>query len=90
MEKGDQIIVMLDVNVDLATNEDSFKERLEEIGLKKLIMSKHPHLTPPPTRTPCTKTIDGIFGTPALDVEWAGYSPFCGFTDHRSSWVDIR
>ena len=88
--KGDQIIVILDENVDLTTNEDGFKERLEEIGSKELIISKHLHLTPPSTRTPGTKTIDGIFGTPALDVEWTGYSPFCGFTDHRLSWVDIR
>ena len=89
MGKSNQIIVMLDANVDLETNKDGFKERLEEIGLKELIMSKHPHLTPP-TRTQGTKIIDGIFGTPALDVERAGYSPFCGFTDHRLSWVDIR
>ena len=60
---------MLDSNVDLATNEDGFKERLKEIGLKELIMSKYPHLTPPPTRTPGTKTIYGTFGTPALDIE---------------------
>ena len=90
MDKGDQIIVMLDANTDLATNEDGLKERLEEIGLKELIMSKHPHLTPPPTRTLGTQKIDRIFGTPSLDVERAGCSPFCGFTDHRLSWVGIR
>ena len=50
MDKGDQVIAMLDANVDLATNEDGFKERLKDIGLKELIMSQHPDLTPPPTR----------------------------------------
>ena len=83
MDKGDHIIIMLDVNVDLATNEDGFKERLEEIGLKELIMSKYPHLKPPPTRTPGTKKIDGTFVTPTLDIERDGYSLFYGFTDHR-------
>ena len=90
MDKGDQVILMLDANVDLATNEEGFKEKMEDIGLKELILSQHPDLTPPPTRIPGKKTIDGIFGTPALDVERAGYAPFCGYTDHRLSWVDIR
>ena len=34
MDKGDEVIVMLDTNVDLAINEEGFKERLEDIGLK--------------------------------------------------------
>ena len=53
-------------------------------------MSKHPRLKPPPTRTPGSRTIDSIFGTPALDVERAGYGPFYGFTGHRLPWLDIR
>ena len=63
MDKGDQVIVMLDANVDLATNEDGFKERLEDIILKELIMSQHPDLTPPPTRTPGKKTRRNIWHT---------------------------
>ena len=91
LDNDDQVIVMIDANVQLVGKEQgSFRYKLEDIGLTELIMSKHPHLTPPPTRTPETKTIDGIFGTPALDVERAGYGPFVGYTDHRLSWVDIR
>ena len=55
MDKGDQVIGMLDANVDLVTNEDGFKGKLEDIGLKELIMSQHPDLTPPPTRIPGKK-----------------------------------
>ena len=35
MDKGDQVIVMLDANVDLATNEEGFKEKMEDIGTPK-------------------------------------------------------
>jgi len=90
LDNGDQVVIMIDANVQLVdTEEGSFRHKLEDIGLKELIMSKHPHLKAPPTRTPGTKTIDGIFGTPALDVERAGYGPFVGYTDHRLSWIDI-
>ena len=68
MDKGDQFIVMLDVNVDLATNEDGFKEIIEKNNLKELMMSKHSHLTPPPTRTRGTHKNDVIFGTPELEA----------------------
>ena len=53
-------------------------------------MSKHPLLKPSPTRTPGSRTIDDVFGTPTLDVERAGYCPFYGFNDHRLSWLNIR
>ena len=90
MDKGDKVIIMLDANIDLVQNgEGTFRGKLEEIGLKELIMSKHPHLKSPPTRNPGTKTMDGIFDTPALDVERAGYSPFVGYAYHGLSWIDI-
>lgn len=68
MDKGDQIILILNVNADLATNEDGFGCKLKTIGLKELILSKPHHLKPPPIRIPGTKTIDGIFGTAVLEV----------------------
>ena len=84
-------MVILDDNVDLVESEEgSFRYKPEEIGLEELIMFKHPLLKPPPIRTPGTKTTDEIFGTPALDVERAGYAPFVGYTDHRLACIDIR
>ena len=91
MDNGDQVIVIIDANVDLTNNKkDTFRYNLESLGLNELIMSKHPNLTLPSTRTPGTKTIDGIFGTPALDVVWSGYAPFVGYSDHRLLIFDGR
>ena len=41
-------------------------------------------------RNPGTKTIDGIFGTPVLDIEKGGYAQFTGFSDRRLAGIDIR
>lgn len=58
MENRDQGIVMIDTNVDLAkNNKRTFRYNLEAIELYELIMSKHPHLIPPPTQTPGTTPI---------------------------------
>ena len=66
LDKSDQVVVMLYANVDLVeSKEGSFRYKLEEIGLKELSIFKHPLLKSPPICTPGTKTIDGIFGTPA-------------------------
>ena len=51
MDEGDQVIVMIDANVDLATNKKgTFRHILESIGLNELLLNKHPHLKPPATR----------------------------------------
>ena len=53
LTKGDQVVVMLDANAELAHSiQGNFRHELEAIGLKELIMSKHPLLKPPPTRNP--------------------------------------
>ena len=57
--------------------------------MNELILSHHPHLQPPATRSPGKNTIDSIFGTGSLIVKKAGYGPHLGFTDHRLAWVDI-
>ena len=59
-------------------------------GLQELILSHHTQFKTPPTRHPVSRTINGIFGTSALDIIQTGYSPFVGFTDHQLSWIDIR
>ena len=89
-DSGDQVILMIDANVALQkNNKGSFRRRMEEIGMNELILSQHPHLKPPATRSPGTNTIDSIFGTGSLIVKKAGYGPHLGFTDHRLAWVDI-
>ena len=90
IEKGDQVLLMIDSNENLVNNKyGSFRYTMESIGLNELILSQDPRLTPPPTRTPRTHKIDGIFGTPALAVPKCGYDTFVGFTDHCLSWVVI-
>ena len=54
---------MIDDNTELASNRVHLNKKLPQ----------HPILTPPPTRTPCTKTIDGVFCTLALDIICTGY-----------------
>ena len=82
---------MIDAYVDLSLNKKvTFIHTLESIGMNELIISNHPDLKPSPTRTPGTKTIDGVFGTPALDVERGRYAPFIELLDHWLSWVDFQ
>ena len=91
MDDGDQVIVMIDSNVDLAnTKKGTFRHTLEDIGMHELLLSQHPTLKPPATRFPGRLPIDGIFGTPALEINQGGYSQFTGISDHRFAWVDIK
>ena len=91
MDEGDQVMVMIDINADLAiSKKGTFRYMLESIGLNELILNKHLHIKPPATRYPGKLTIDRIFGTPALEVVRGGYSKVMGISDHRLAWVDIQ
>ena len=73
MDEGDQVIVMIDSNLDLANSKKGiFRHKLEEIEMHELLLNQHPNLKPPATRFPCRLTIDDIFGTPALEVSQGG------------------
>ena len=88
---GDQVIVTINANVDISTDKKgTFRHTLKSIGLNELILSRHPNLYPPPTCNPGTKTIDGISGTPAINIEKGEYAQFTGFSDHYLVWIDIR
>ena len=91
MDKHDQIIVMIDSNVDLATNKkDTFRHMLESLGLNELLLSKNLNIEPPDTRYPGKLTIDGIFGTPVLEVVRGVYFKMTEISDHRLVLVDIK
>ena len=75
IDEGDQVIVMIDSNVDLATNKKGiFRHMLESLGLNELLLSKHPNIKPTAIRYPGKLTIDRIFGAPVLKVVRRGYS----------------
>ena len=91
MDDSDQVIVMIDSNVDLANiKKGIFRHTLEDIGMHELLLSQHPTLKPPATRYSGRLPIDGIFGTPALEISQGGYSQFMGISDHGLEWVDIK
>ena len=91
IEEGDQVLLMINANEDLHKNiPNSFHRRMENICLNELILNQHPREKPPLTRNPGIKIIDGIVGIPSLEVIRGGYAPFICYTDHMSSWVDIK
>lgn len=91
MEDGDQVIVMTDSNVNLVVNKKgTFRHRLESISLHELLLYKHHHIESPATLFPGEMTIDGIFGTPALEVVREGYSKLMRISDHMLAWVGIQ
>ena len=56
IEKGDQVILMIDENKDsLSSKKEYFRSKMEAIGINKLIINQHPRLQPPQTRFPGTK-----------------------------------
>ena len=79
IDDGDHVILMSDTNENLATaKRGSFCYKIEEAGFNELILAQHPRLKPPLTRTPGSQTIDGIFGSLALDTINGGYDIFLG------------
>ena len=52
IENGDQVVVMIDANEELAKSKvGNFRHKMEASGLQELILAKHPHLRPPPPIT---------------------------------------
>ena len=51
--KGDQLLLMIDANEDLSnTSSKSFTATMAAMGLNESILSRHPQLSIPATRTP--------------------------------------
>ena len=89
--RGDQVLLMIDANENLSSQtKNSFVHSMAQIGLYESILSRHPGLSTPATRTPGGHPIDSIFCSPSVVINKSGYAPFNGFTDHRLSWVDIE
>ena len=89
IQKGDQVILMVDANENITRNNTGFSNNMEAIGLYEAILSRHASLAPPPTRTPGRTPIDAIYCTSSIVVRKSGYAPFNGFTDHRLAWIDV-
>ena len=72
---------MVNANEDLlSSNKESFRSKLEAIGMNELIINQ----------LPGTKTIDGIIGTSALEVAWGRYAPFMEYSDYSLTWIDFN
>lgn len=84
-----QIIVMMDANEDIRG--EKFKQYFNQFDMKEAILSRHPNLTPVPTRTPGSSVIDGIWVSRTLEVTKAGYTAFhtSPSFDHRFGWIDV-
>ena len=88
MERGEQIIVMIDLNDDVHNSTAATK--LTSLGLNECISTRHSDTTPLQTCNKGKKAIDGIFTSNTLHITRGGYLPFNQFpTDHRALWVDI-
>ena len=86
-QQNDQIILMMDVNQDVATGQ--FTAWLEAQGLNESIASGRP-TTAPPTYHRGSRQIDGIFTSASITAVRSGFLEFGVFpSDHRALWLDI-
>jgi hypothetical protein len=88
LDKGEQVVVILDANEDIRRG--YAQEQFEKIGLVEAIIDRHGDA--PPTYDRGSKPIDGIFVSPTLRGCRCGYEAFGdgppGIT-HRLIWIDI-
>ena len=88
LEAGDQIILMIDLNEDVANS--AAAEQIRASGLMECITGRHDDMETVATCNRGTKTIDGIFVSNTIMIQKGGYSPFNTFpTDHRALWIDL-
>ena len=88
LTKGDQIVLMLDLNDDILNS--LANEKLKSIGLTECITQRHDDLQTMATCNRGTKAIDGIYVSNTIMIQKGGYSAFNTFpSDHRALWVDI-
>lgn len=87
--EGDQIILMMDCNEDV--NSQQMKLWLNLYGLSNSIMTHHQiTVNNIPTYHRGSYAIDGIFSSSTINIVKGGYMPFGAFpSDHRGLWVDI-
>ena len=86
IEEGHQVILLADINEDVKSN--NIKNWAAETGIEEIV-STTTELTVP-TSQQGSKPIDGIFVSPSLIHQQAGYFPFGTIqSDHRALWVDI-
>ena len=92
VDRGDQVIVMLDANQDVRDSYLQAKLSGTNIGLWEINIYKHGN-DAPPTYNRGSEPIDGIFVSPCL-----AHSAKCGYLsfgdaplncDHRTLWLDI-
>lgn len=91
MEKGDQIILLMDANDDLRDGV-THNWLTGTVGLRNCLHEKHAHLSPPSTyfRNFRHKPIDGCYISPNMIIEKGGFLPFGeGIGDHRILYIDI-
>ena len=86
-QQNDQIILMMDVNQDVAT--PAFTTWLEEQGLQEAIATGR-QIQAPPTYHRGSRQIDGIFTSPTITAVRSGFLEFGNFpSDHRALWIDV-
>ena len=88
LAKGDQIILMLDLNDDVLNS--TANDKLTSIGLTECITNRHDDLPNVATCNRGTKVIDGIYTSNTIMIQKGGYSTFNAFpSDHRALWIDM-
>jgi len=86
-EQGDQIIMGVDVNKDIQT--DEITAFFKEFGMADITLKKH-RQDALATQNRGSYPIDGLFATRALQNHQCGYlSGLDAIGDHRCLWIDI-
>lgn len=92
--KGFEVIVGVDANEDLVVDgPESFRHKMKMAGMVEAIMRKNGDDAPATYQRRKTQVpIDGIFVSPGVVVEQAGYLGFLEniHSDHRCLWIDIN
>ena len=86
LEKGDQIILITDINKNIRSN--NVQQWLTNIGLREIITTTHKDIVLMVDNG--SQTINGVFASHSLTAIWLGYLGFGEFqSNHRCLWVDF-
>lgn len=86
LDKGEQIVLMLDANDDIRTGK--FAQAMRDIGLTEATTLQHGNAGPP-TFLHGSDPIDGIFISPSIQNTHSGYLPVQTAFNHRILWIHI-